>query len=134
MKRFFILTALMAVLGLSSCEKEPSKAIVGTWEVTKMELSANGVNTTIDMADANGVMKFTFNADGSGNVYFEAEGVGENTTFEYEVVENTLKLTDDEEETYELPIIFEEDMLIIEVGEEVIGQANAKIKIYFKKA
>lgn len=106
-------------------------AIVGTWEATKMELSANGVNTTIDMADANGVVKFTFNANGSGNVYFEAEGVGQNTTFEYEVVENTLKFTDEEEETFELPIIFEEDMLIIEVDGEVVGQATQQSRYIF---
>ena len=43
MKRFLILTALMAVLGLTSCEKEPSKAIVGTWEATTVEMNISGM-------------------------------------------------------------------------------------------
>ena len=52
MKRFFLLTALMAVLGLSSCEKEPSVAIIGTWEAVKMEATASGMTMTIDMVEA----------------------------------------------------------------------------------
>ena len=59
MKRFFILTALMAVLGLSSCEKEPSKAIIGTWEAETIELSANGETLSIDLEEKDAEMRFT---------------------------------------------------------------------------
>ena len=50
MKRFLILTALLAVLGLASCEKEPSKAIVGTWEAVKIEANVLGVNMSLTTA------------------------------------------------------------------------------------
>jgi hypothetical protein len=68
MKRFFILTAILAVFGLSSCEKEPSKAIVGTWEAVKMETSIAGIDMTVNMADAGMKLEFTFNEDGSESI------------------------------------------------------------------
>ena len=133
MKRFFILTALMAVLGLSSCEKEPSKAIIGTWEAYTLEISANGVKTSVDLNEANMVMLFTFKADGSGSSYVETDGEGERSTFEYEVFGDTLTMTIDGS-TESLKITFEKDTLIAEIGENIIGQENVSIKLYFKKA
>ena len=53
MKRFFILTAILAVFGLSSCEKEPSIA---------------GIDMTVNMADAGMKLEFTFNEDCSESI------------------------------------------------------------------
>ena len=43
----------MAVLGLTSCEKEPSKAIVGTWEAVKIEANVLCVNMSYNMTYLN---------------------------------------------------------------------------------
>ena len=77
MKRFFILTALMAVLGLSSCEKEPSKAIIGTWEAETIELIANGITTSANLEEKDAIMRFTFNADGTGSAEHKEKALKE---------------------------------------------------------
>ena len=85
MKRFLILTALLAVLGLASCEKEPSKAIVGTWEAVKIEANVLGVNMSYNMTDLNTRIELTFKKDGTGTILTESEKKSETTAFEYSV-------------------------------------------------
>ena len=133
MKRFFILTALMAVLGLSSCEKEPSKAIIGTWEAETIELIANGITTSANLEEKDAIMRFTFNADGTGSAYIKFDEEGETTAFKYAVVGDILSITIDSD-THNISLTFEKDTMIAELGEEVFGQENTSLKIYFKKA
>lgn len=55
----------MAVLGLTSCEKEASKAIVGTWESVRMEMQIEGEEMSSD---------FNYRVDGGMLVvYYEDE-------------------------------------------------------------
>ena len=93
MKRFLIMTALMAVFGLASCEKEPSKAIVGTWEAVKIEANVLGVNMSYNMTDLNTRMELTFKKDGTGTILTESEKKSETTAFEYSVNGDNLSLT-----------------------------------------
>jgi hypothetical protein len=132
MKRFFILTAILAVFGLSSCEKEPSKAIVGTWEAVKMETSIAGIDMTVNMADAGMKLEFTFNEDGSGSIYLESEGRGERTPFEYSVNGNLLSIISDGE-TEGVPVSFGKNTMTVELNGDIIGEPNTKVTIHFQK-
>ena len=132
MKRFFILTAILAVFGLSSCEKEPSKAIVGTWEAVKMETSIAGIDMTVNMADAGMKMEFTFNEDGSGSIYIESEGRGERTPFEYSLNGNLLSIISDGE-TEGVPVSFDKNTMTMELNGDIIGEPNTKVTIHFQK-
>ena len=132
MKRFFILTAILAVFGLSSCEKEPSKAIVGTWEAVKMETSIAGIEMTVNMADAGMKLEFTFNEDGSGSIYLESEGRGERTPFEYSLNGNLLSIISDGE-TEGVPVSFGKNTMTVELNGDIIGEPNTKVTIHFQK-
>ena len=132
MKRFFILTAILAVFGLSSCEKEPSKAIVGTWEAVKMEASIAGIDMTVNMAEAGMKMEFTFNEDGSGSIYIESDGRGERTPFDYSVNGNLLSITSDGE-TEGVPVSFGKNTMTVELNGDIIGEPNTKVTIHFQK-
>ena len=132
MKRFFILTAILAVFGLSSCEKEPSKAIVGTWEAVKMEASIAGIDMTVNMAEAGMKMEFTFNEDGSGSIYIESDGRGERTPFDYSVNGNLLYIISDGE-TEGIPVSFGKNTMTVELNGDIIGEPNTKVTIHFQK-
>ena len=132
MKRFFILTAILAVFGLSSCEKEPSKAIVGTWEAVKMETSIAGIDMTVNMAEAGMKMEFTFNEDGSGSIYIESDGRGERTPFDYSVNGNLLSIISDGE-TEGIPVSFGKNTMTVELNGDIIGEPNTKVTIHFQK-
>ena len=132
MKRFFILTAILAVFGLSSCEKEPSKAIVGTWEAVKMETSIAGIDMTVNMAVAGMKLEFTFNEDGSGSIYLESEGRGERTPFEYSLNGNLLSIISDGE-TEGVPVSFDKNTMTMELNGDIIGKENTKVTIHFQK-
>ena len=132
MKRFFILTAILAVFGLSSCEKQPSKAIVGTWEAVKMETSIAGIDMTVNMAEAGMKMEFTFNEDGSGSIYIESDGRGERTPFEYSLNGNLLSIISDGE-TEGVPVSFDKNTMTMELNGDIIGKDNTKVTIHFQK-
>ena len=132
MKRFFILTAILAVFGLSSCEKEPSKAIVGTWEAVKIETSIAGIDMTVNMADAGMKLEFTFNEDCSGSIYLESEGRGERTPFEYSLNGNLLSVISDGE-TEGVPVSFGKNTMTVELNGDIIGEPNTKVIIHFQK-
>ena len=134
MKKFFILTALLAVFGLTSCEKEPSKAIVGTWEAVKMEATIAGIDMTMDMSEWKMKMEFTFNADGTGSMLLETEGNSEKSTFEYTVNGNLLSLVEGDE-TSGIPISFDKKTMVAEMSGEIFGFGDngAKVTVYFEK-
>ena len=132
MKRFFILTAILAVFGLSSCEKEPSKAIVGRWEAVKMETSIAGIDMTVNMAEAGMKMEFTFNEDGSGSIYIESDGKGERTPFDYSVNGNLLSIISDGE-TEGVLVSFGKNTMTVELNGDIIGESNTKVTIHFQK-
>lgn len=132
MKRLFILTAILAVFGLSSCEKEPSKAIVGTWEAVKMETSITGIDMTVNMADSGMKLEFTFNEDGSGSIYLESEGRGERTPFEYSLNGNLLSIISDGD-TEGVTVSFDKNTMTMELNGDIIGNENTKVTIHFQK-
>lgn len=132
MKRLFLLTAILAVFGLCSCEKEPSKAIVGTWEAVTIETSIAGINMSLNMEEVRKKLEFTFKADGTGSTYMESDGIGKRTEFKYSVNGNILTIIEDNE-TDEVPITFDENTMTMELSGEILGESNAKVTIYFQK-
>ena len=91
----------MAVLGLTSCEKEASEAIVGTWESVRMEMQIEGVKIEIDMKEMGISMVFTFRADGTGTISEMIEGEDMSSDFNYRVEGGMLVVYYEDEEAEE---------------------------------
>ena len=132
MKRFFILTALMAVLGLTSCEKEPSKAIVGTWEATTVEMSISGMKMEMDITEMGSEMKITFKDNGTATITETSEGESMSMDFSYSVEGNTLIL-EAEGDLAEIPITIEKDHMTWTMDGEMLDEPGANIVIHFEK-
>ena len=132
MKRFLILTALMAVLGLTSCEKEPSKAIVGTWEATTVEMSISGMKMEMDITEMGSEMKITFKDNGTATITETSEGESMNLDFSYSVEGNTLIL-EAEGDLAEIPITIENDHMTWTMDGEMLDEPGANIVIHFEK-
>ena len=132
MKRFLILTALMAVLGLTSCEKEPSKAIVGTWEATTVEMNISGMKMEMDITEMGSEMKITFKDNGTATITETSEGESMNLDFSYSVEGNTLIL-EAEGDLAEIPITIENDHMTWTMDGEMLDEPGANIVIHFEK-
>ena len=132
MKRFLILTALMAVLGLTSCEKEPSKAIVGTWEATTVEMSISGMKMEMDITEMGSKMKITFKDNGTATITETSEGESMSMDFSYSVEGNTLIL-EAEGDLAEIPITIEKDHMTWTMDGEMLDEPGANIVIHFEK-
>ena len=132
MKRLFFLTAILAVLGLYSCEKEPSQKILGTWDAVSIEVNTAGVNMTIDMSEMNYKVQFTFKADGTGTIYVDFQGEKGTEDFVYEISGDNLIMTKDGE-TITVPFRIEGERLTLEVSEGIDGQGLTQGKIHFQK-
>ena len=132
MKRFLILTALMAVLGLTSCEKEPSKAIVGTWEATTVEMSISGMKMEMDITEMGSEMKITFKDNGTATITETSEEESISMDFSYSVEGNTLIL-EAEGDLAEIPITIEKDHMTWTMDGEMLDEPGAKIVIHFEK-
>ena len=132
MKRFLILTALMAVLGLTSCEKEPSKAIVGTWEATTVEMNISGMKMEMDITEMGSGMKITFKDNGTATITETSEGASMSMDFSYSVEGNTLIL-EAEGDLAEIPITIEKDHMTWTMDGEMLDEPGANIVIHFEK-
>ena len=132
MKRFLILTALMAVLGLTSCEKEPSKAIVETWDATTVEMSISGMKMEMDITEMGSEMKITFKDNGTATITETSEGESMSMDFSYSVEGNTLIL-EAEGDLAEIPITIEKDHMTWTMDGEMLDEPGANIVIHFEK-
>ena len=132
MKRFLILTALMAVLGLTSCEKEPSKAIVGTWEATTVEMNISGMKMEMDITEMGSEMKITFKDNGTATITETSEGESMSMDFSYSVEGNTLIL-EAEGDLTEIPITIEKNHMTWTMDGEMLDEPGANIVIHFEK-
>lgn len=92
MRRLFLFTAILGVLGLTSCEKEPSKAIVGTWKATKAEVVIGSSTTSIDFTGNDAGLTYSFDEDGTGSLIQIKDGETNTMDFDYRVEENILKI------------------------------------------
>ena len=122
----------MAVLGLTSCEKEPSKAIVGTWEATTVEMSISGMKMEMDITEMGSKMKITFKDNGTATITETSEEESMSMDFSYSVEGNTLIL-EAEGDLAEIPITIEKDHMTWTMDGEMLDEPGANIVIHFEK-
>lgn len=132
MKRFFILTALMAVLGLTSCEKEASKAIIGTWEAVSMEMQVAGVKMEVDMQEVSISMEFTFREDGTGTLSEMIEGEDLKMDFTYSV-EGDMLMMNSEGEEEGVPVTIDGKNMTIVMDGDFLESPGTSVTIHFVK-
>lgn len=122
----------MAVLGLTSCEKEPSKAIVGTWEAVSVEMSIEGITMEVDLTQLDVSMTFLFKADGTGSSTESTAGESFTVDFEYSVSDSVLSLTM-EGETADIPITIDGNNMSMIMDGEILDEPGTSVKINFVK-
>lgn len=135
MKRF-ILAAAVALMGLVSCEKELSDAIVGTWEATTVEMTIEGLKMEIDVEEAGMEMSFTFKSNGTGSVTERYEGESFTESFEYYVEDDMLYLVGylvGEGGTEGLPIEIDGKNMTMIFGGEMLDPPGSRVKMHFRK-
>ena len=132
MKSFFVITAIMAVLGLTSCEKEASEAIVGTWESVRMEMQIEGVKMEMDMKEMGISMVFTFRADGTGTINEMIEGEEMSSDFNYRVDGGMLVVYYEDEEA-EIPVTVDGKNMTIVIDGELMEELGSSVTIHFEK-
>ena len=133
MKKFIIaLAAIFAVFGFTSCEKEPSKAIVGTWKATTVEMSIQGIKMEMDMAEMGGEMEFTFEKDGTGYARENFEGESVTSDMTYSIAGNMLTMTI-EGDTESIPFTIDGNHMTWTMDGEFIGEEGMNVIIHFEK-
>ena len=132
MKRLFVLPAILAVLGLSSCEKEISKSIVGTWDAVTMDTVINGIDVSINMEEVGMEMSFTFREDGTGSAYTKINRETNRIQFVYELYGNILSLNSGGA-TDGVPITIEKKTMIMGLPGDILGNDEADVQIHFTK-
>lgn len=124
---------LVAMFSLTSCEKEPQELLVGNWELTKVEMTAEGITLEIDPVEAGLAMTLSFAADGTFVAIesVESEGMKLEGTYVFNESSMTIMLT--APDTYEVMPMkvssLTKDQLVI--LEEVDG---SKVEMVFKRA
>ncbi len=90
-----MMAAMVSLFALTSCEKEPTELIVGTWKVVSMSISYEGMTMDMDPAEMGVVYTMTFKADGTITVMVSAEGESQTANGTYSVASNgdTMTLT-----------------------------------------
>lgn len=122
-----IMAAMVSLFALTSCEKEPTELIVGTWKVVSMSISYEGM--TMDMDPAAMGMDYTmiFKADGTITIILSAEGESEAANGTYSVASNgdtkTLTMTADGESTTSTIVQLDDTTLVID--QEIIEDGIA---------
>ena len=133
MKRLIsVFAVIAALLSFTSCEKEATKAIVGTWEATTAELSMGSMKMEVDIAEAGYQIKITFNKDGVATLTQTVEGESVSATVSYSVDGNTL-IIEEEGEVAQIPITIEKKHMTWTVDGEMLDEPGAMVTIHFEK-
>ncbi len=90
-----IMAAMVSLFALTSCEKEPTELIVGTWKVVSMSMSYEGMTMDMDPAEMGVDYTMTFKADGTMTIMVYVEGEPQTANGTYSVASNgdTMTLT-----------------------------------------
>ena len=60
--------AIVSLIALTSCEKEPAELIVGKWTMTTININYGGISMDFTPSEMDMVATFTFKADGTGSL------------------------------------------------------------------
>lgn len=131
-KLIITLAAIAAVIGLASCEKDPSKAIIGTWEATTVEMTIEGMKMEMDIAEMGTNLSFTFRKDGTGVASFAEEGVSEDIELTYSATETMLTVTI-QGDTESFPYSIDGTDMTITLDGEILEEPGMKVVIHFVK-
>ena len=133
-----ILAALVSLFALSSCEPEPVDMIVGTWKLTAMNISANGMSMDIDPKVAGIDYTYSFGNNGTATlVISNGQASSEISTVTYTVTESegksiiTFTTPDGEVSTVEM-IHLDATRLVLKVH-EFDGDTNAVVTLTFAR-
>lgn len=132
MKKYFIISAILAVLGLTSCNKEESKAIVGTWEATTIEMTIEGIKMEVDITEVGAGMSFLFKADGTGSVTEAVDGSAMTMNFEYTLSDGMLTLTI-EGDSESIPVTIDGNRMSMIMDGDILEEPDMTVKIHFVK-
>ena len=133
-----ILAAFVSLFALSSCEPEPADMLVGTWKLTAMNISANGISMDIDPKVAGIDYTYSFGNNGTATlVISNSQASSEISTVTYTVTESegksiiTFTTTDGEVSTVEM-IHLDATRLVLKVH-EFDGDTNAVVTLTFAR-
>jgi hypothetical protein len=139
MKRLFaIAAAVLAVFFMSSCEKDgdstTAASLVGTWEVSALETTYDGIPITIS-AEAAGINAgITFSENGSGYFYTYEYGDYEREPFSYTYSNGKLKFYSEyEDESITIPVTVKGNKMTMSLDENLTGEPGTTGKIYLVK-
>ena len=141
MKKSFlglILAAFVSLFALSSCKPEPADMLVGTWKLTAMNISANGISMDIDPKVAGIDYTYSFGNNGTATLIISnSQASSEISTVTYTVTESegksiiTFTATDGEVSTVEM-ILLDATRLVLKVH-EFDGDTNAVVTLTFAR-
>ena len=133
MKRLLMLAAsVIAALGLTSCEPEMSRAIVGTWEATSVEATIEGINLSFDLEEMGVGITFMFKDDGTGVVTEKEEGQTISMNFDYSIEDGLLTL-DIEGDVQSIPATIDGKKMTLILDGEMLDEPGMKVKVHFTK-
>jgi hypothetical protein len=83
-----MVAALVSLFALTSCEKEPVDLIVGSWNLSTVKISMQGVTMDVDPSELYGINPtYTFAANGILTMTYEDEGELLSESYNYSVVD-----------------------------------------------
>ncbi len=122
-----IMAAMVSLFALTSCEKEPTELIVGTWKVVSMSMSYEGMTMDMDPAEMGVDYTMTFKADGTITIMVSAEGESQTANGTYSVASNgdTMTLTMTAEGESNTSTIAQLDDTTLVIDQEIVEDGIA---------
>ena len=134
-----ILALCASLFALSSCESEPVDMLLGTWKLTAMNISANGISMDIDPSVAGIDYTYSFGNNGTATlVISNGQASSEISTVTYTVTESegesiiTFSSTDGDDVSTAKVVRLDATQLVLKVN-EFDGDGNAVVTLSFRR-
>ena len=133
-----ILALCASLFALSSCESEPVDMLLGSWKLTAMNISANGISMDIDPSVAGIDYTYSFRGDGTATLVITSSATSsEVANCNYTVTEVdgesiiTFTSTEGEVSTAKMTHL-DATQLVLKVN-EFDGDGNALVTLTFRR-